>query len=80
MSYAELTQAFHDTHHQQECQIVHRLTIWVNNLTNEPCSQRPCYVCQRLHAQGYQLLSEPVMQYNTHLSPQEDQYEPARTE
>lgn len=65
-TYNQLSQAFHNSHHQQESQIVHNMTIWVHNETNESCTQNPCGVCQEMIQQGLQF-SEPTMEYNLQL-------------
>ena len=64
--YATISERFYETHHQERSQIVHNSIIWINNLTNEPCTQNPCEVCLELMEFGWEAMNEPMSAYNLH--------------
>ena len=64
--YATLAERFYETHHQQESEIVHNSIIWVNNVTDEPCTMNPCEICIELGQLGWQAMNEPMLSFNLH--------------
>jgi hypothetical protein len=64
--YATLSERFNETHHQAQSQIVHNSIVWINNLTDEPCTQNPCEVCLELMEFGWEEMNRPQSSYNLH--------------
>jgi len=48
----EAIEEFHVTHHTRVSQAVVDGLVWVNNLTDEPCTNNPCSVCIRMNNLG----------------------------